>query len=228
MKEPKIILADGNELVRTGFSAVIQQKTKAVIIAECSSEKELLAFLKTDAPDLLVIDYTTEGFTVDTISKAKKLHPKLNILAVTYQQTGLVIIDALKAGVRSYVKKDCSIQEIMDAIEETSDGSKFFCGKILEKIREESIDVEDLTNQEYTCDPIALSSRELEIMTLIAEGYKNTVIAEKLFISAHTVNTHRKNILSKLGINNTAGIVMYAVKAGLVAPKEYLFAVEEG
>jgi DNA-binding CsgD family transcriptional regulator len=63
----------------------------------------------------------------------------------------------------------------------------------------------------------------MEIITLIAEGYTNQEIAEKLFISAHTVNTHRKNIMGKLGINNTAGIVMYAVKSNLVSPNKYLF-----
>jgi DNA-binding CsgD family transcriptional regulator len=71
---------------------------------------------------------------------------------------------------------------------------------------------------------VNISERELEIIKLIAEGYTNVEIAEKLFLSPHTVNTHRKNILQKLGINNTAAIVMYAVKTNLVSPNKFLFA----
>jgi DNA-binding CsgD family transcriptional regulator len=70
---------------------------------------------------------------------------------------------------------------------------------------------------------VSITERELEIITLIAEGYTNVEIAEKLFLSPHTVNTHRKNILQKLGVNNTAAIVMYAVKTQLVSPNKFLF-----
>jgi DNA-binding CsgD family transcriptional regulator len=78
--------------------------------------------------------------------------------------------------------------------------------------------------KEFNCEAVNISERELEIIKLIAEGYTNVEIAEKLFLSPHTVNTHRKNILQKLGINNTAAIVMYAVKTNLVSPNKFLFA----
>jgi len=83
--------------------------------------------------------------------------------------------------------------------------------------------VNHLLNDSFSCEPVVLSERELEIITHIAEGFTNNQIAEKLFISPHTVNTHRKNILQKLGANNTAAIVMYAVKANLVSPNKFLF-----
>jgi DNA-binding NarL/FixJ family response regulator len=108
-------------------------------------------------------------------------------------------------------------------LRETLKGGTFFCGKILDEIRRESIDVTDLEGLELTCDPIVLSGRETEVLQLIAEGHTNTQIAEKLFLSAHTVTTHRKNIMAKLGVNNTAAIVMYAVKTGLVSPNKFLF-----
>jgi DNA-binding NarL/FixJ family response regulator len=73
---------------------------------------------------------------------------------------------------------------------------------------------------------VVISKREGEIITFIAEGYTNTQIAEKLFLSAHTINTHRKNIMSKLGVKNTAGIVMYAVKSNLISPNKFLFTSE--
>ena len=77
--------------------------------------------------------------------------------------------------------------------------------------------------REFNCEPVTVSPRELEVIRLIAEGYTNVQIAEKLFLSTHTVNTHRKNIMQKLGVNNTAAIVMYAVKTQLVSPNKFLF-----
>ena len=122
------------------------------------------------------------------------------------------------------MKKDCDIAEIIDSVYETAKGNKFFCGTILETIKNESIDINKAEFKSLACAPVAITERELEIITLIAEGYTNQEIAEKLFLSTHTINTHRKNIMSKLGVANTAGIVMYAVKCNLVSPNKYLFA----
>jgi DNA-binding NarL/FixJ family response regulator len=124
----------------------------------------------------------------------------------------------------SYVKKDCDLTEIINAVEETGRGNKFFCGQILETIRKAAIDVNDIDFDSFSCEPVILSDRENEIITLIAEGLTNIQIAEQLFLSNHTINTHRKNIMSKLGVKNTAGIVMYAVKTNLVSPNKFLFA----
>ncbi|MGB0166415.1 MAG: response regulator transcription factor, partial [Luteibaculum sp.] len=101
-----------------------------------------------------------------------------------------------------------------------------FCGKILETIQKESIRVQDIEVEAFTCSPIALTQREQEIILLIAEGSTTTQIADQLCLSAHTVNTHRKNIMTKLGVNNTAAIVMYAVKNNLVSPNRFLFSAE--
>ena len=95
---------------------------------------------------------------------------------------------------------------------------------MLELIHEDGVDLDDVQFEPMSCEPISLSTRELEVITLIAEGSTNTQIASKLFLSNHTVNTHRKNIMRKLGVNNTAGIVMYAVKSQLVSPNKFLFA----
>src|SRR5690606_35251920 len=107
---------------------------------------------------------------------------------------------------------------------ETGEGKKFFCGQILETIQRASIDINDIDVDALSCEPVSLSEREVQIIKMIAEGLTNAQIAEDLFLSNHTINTHRKNILSKLGIKNTAGIVMYAVKMNLVSPNKFLFA----
>ena len=120
-------------------------------------------------------------------------------------------------------KKDCDLTEIVNAVTETRRGNKFFCGQILDTIQKAEINVNDLDFDSFTCEAIVLSERENEIIKLVAEGNTNNKIAELLFLSSHTVNTHRKNIMAKLGVKNTAGIVMYAVKMNIVSPNRFLF-----
>jgi DNA-binding NarL/FixJ family response regulator len=147
-------------------------------------------------------------------------------VAVTPEQSAVTVVDALRSGVVSYVKKDCDIAEIMSSVNETYAGNKFFCGQILETIQKASINVDDIDFESFSCEPITLSERELEIITLIAEGHTNGQIGDILHLSTHTITTHRKNIMAKLGVKNTAAIVMYAVKTNLVSPNKFLFAGE--
>ena len=218
-----VAIADNSALFRLGVRNMIRQLDHVVVAGEASTAEDAMDVVQTFRPDLLVIDFMSEDMGVDVVRRAKVLHPAVRVLAITSAQSGHTIVNALRAGVDSYIKKDCDLGEVEEALRETLKGGTFFCGKILDEIRRESIDVTDLEGLELTCDPIVLSGRETEVLQLIAEGHTNTQIAEKLFLSAHTVTTHRKNIMAKLGVNNTAAIVMYAVKTGLVSPNKFLF-----
>jgi len=132
-------------------------------------------------------------------------------------------MSAIRAGVTSYIRKDCDVQEIIDSVTSTADGKKFFCGKILDVLRKASFDVDQFLNEPLSCAPVSLSERECQVVTLIAEGRSYTRIAEELNLSAHTVIAHRRNIMQKLGVNNTAAVVLYAVKNGLISPNRFLF-----
>ena len=219
----QVIIADGNHIIRCGLSTIFSNYEQIQVAAQVENQDELLDSVKNFSPAVVLIDYRSAGFSIDSIAELKRTFPTQRVVAITPEQSAVTIVNALRAGVDSYIKKDCDVSEIVDSVIETGNGSTFFCGKILESIRKESIDVEDLEINEFSCEPVSLSARELEVITLIAEGHTNNQIAEKLFLSAHTVNTHRKNIMQKLGVNNTAAIVMYAVKAQLVSPNKFLF-----
>lgn len=221
----KLILAEENELVRIGLRTIFKN-SDVQIIGEVSNSKDLVSQIKSFVPDVVLIDYTGSGFSIDVIPLILSTNPTIKFVAVTPNLTGQTIIHAIKSGVLSHVKKDCSINEIIDAVKETAIGKKFFCGQILETIHHERINVEEISDTEFTCEPITLSLREIEVITLIAEGMTNVEISEKLFLSKHTVNTHRKNIMNKLGVKNTAGIVMYAVKQQFTTPNKFLFSSE--
>ena len=218
----QLILADSNDLVRVGIRSILNNKLDVEIVGEAKSNQDLLDMLHSFATNVVVIDYTSPGFDIDVLLKIKSSYPEVSVLAITPEQSAQVLVDALRAGITSYVKKDCSIPEIIEAVTETAKGNKFFCGQILEPIQDANLDVEDV----FSCEAVIISKRECEIITLIAEGFTNQQIAEKLFLSSHTVNTHRKNIMAKLGVKNTAGIVMYAVKTNLTSPNKFLFTAD--
>lgn len=222
----KVIIADSNELIRLGVRAALKNDAVAEIVGEARSNQELIDIIDNFGSDLVIIDYTSDGFDIDVLPKILAKHKDVKVLAITPEQSANTLIDALKSGVMSYVKKDCSLAEIIEAVKETSNGNKFFCGQILETIKEADLDVDDIDFDALSCEPVVLSKREIEVIVLIAEGFTNGAIAKKLFLSNHTINTHRKNILAKLGVKNTAGIVMYAVKTNLISPNKFLFSGE--
>ena len=221
-----VIIADSNDVVRAGLRSILSSQDNIKIVGEARNSAELLEQLKNFPCDVVVIDYTARGFDIDTIPKIINLKKDILPLAITPEQSAQTLVDALRSGVKSYVKKDCDSREIIDAVLETSKGNSFFCGQILESIRRSAIDVNDLEFGNFNCEPIQLSERELEVIKFISEGLTNIQIAETLMLSNHTINTHRKNIMAKLGVKNTAGIVMYAVKTSLVSPNKFLFAPE--
>ncbi|MEX1190962.1 MAG: response regulator transcription factor [Brumimicrobium sp.] len=220
----RIIIADSNDIVRVGLRTVLASDRFVQVVGEVTNSEDLEEQVNNFETDLVLIDYTSPGFTIDVIPKILSKHKQLRFIAITPEQSASVIVDALRSGVMSYVKKDCDIPEILSSVKETGAGNKFFCGQILETIQKAAIDVDDLDFESFTCEPVLLSEREIEIITLIAEGNTNSQIAEILHLSPHTINTHRKNIMAKLGTKNTAGIVMYAVKTNLVSPNKFLFA----
>lgn len=220
----KIILADSNELVRVGMRTVLNNEANIEIVGEATSSEMLLSLVANFGTDIILIDYTSPGFSIDIIPKVISKFPNVKFVAITPEQSAQTLVHALRSGVKSYVKKDCDISEIINSVKETANGNKFFCGQLLETIQRANINVEDIDFESFSCEPVLLSERENQIIVLIAEGKTNAQIAESLFLSNHTINTHRKNIMAKLGVKNTAGIVMYAVKMDLVSPNKFLFA----
>ncbi len=219
MKKISIIIADSHFLSRKGLSVVLNTNADFVILSEALSTSELVNQSKLHKPDLIIIDYTSANYSLEGLHQIVKKYPKTKLLAITDIQSHATISKALNTGVTSHLLKDCDENEIMVAIYKTANGEKFMCGKIVTDILNNL--AADAT--EYSCEGLNISEREMEIIKLIAEGSSNKEVADKLFLSTHTVTTHRKNIMSKLGVNNTAGLVLFAVRENLVSPNHFLF-----
>ncbi|MFT4678369.1 MAG: DNA-binding NarL/FixJ family response regulator [Flavobacteriales bacterium] len=225
MIEIRILLADSNELAQAGLQAVFAYAEGIELVGVVQDDDALIEYVKRLNPDVVLMDFTSKNLSLASIRQITKGKNAVKVIAITPEQSGRTIVDAIRAGISSYVKKDCSTQEIIESVRETKKGTQFFCNQVLETVRRESINLDTVELSDASCDPVVVSDRELEVITLIAEGYTNTQIAGKLYLSSYTIGTHRKNILAKLGVNNTAGIVMYAVKHGLVSPNKFLFSL---
>jgi len=213
-----IIIADGSEIVRAGLVHILQQSKSIEVKAVVSNNRELQNKVLEIKPNIVLIDYTSKGFDLEAITRIKSVSKHTKIIGLTYLPNKIDINSALKKGVVSHIKKDCPTQEILESIIETANGTHFFCGEVLEVLKEDNKD-----KGNSSCAPVSLSDREMDVVKLISEGYTNSQIAVVLHISNHTVNTHRKNIMKKLGVGNTAGIVIFAVKTNLVSPDKFDF-----
>ncbi|MBP7513670.1 MAG: response regulator transcription factor [Flavobacteriales bacterium] len=219
----RVLFADQSELALIGLRSIFKEVPRVRLVGEARDPIELQALLVREKPDVVLIDHTAKGFGPDVIRDGLLRSKRTRFVAITPDPSRLALVNALRGGVTSYIKKDCDVQEIIDAVLMTADGEKFFCGQIIEAIERASIDVRRIIDAPLTCEPVTITKREAEIIALIAEGGSYTRIADRLNLSAHTVKTHRKKIMQKLGVNSTAGLVLYAVKNGLVSPNHFLF-----
>ncbi|MCK6649507.1 MAG: response regulator transcription factor [Bacteroidia bacterium] len=220
MQNIKVTIADSNFLSRKGLAVLLAESADFSLMAEALSTSDLVNQSKFYQPDLIVIDYESANFSIEGLVQVVKKYPNTPLLAITEFKSNALIAKALNAGVKSHLLKDCDHDEIVEAIYKTAKGEQFMCGKIVSAVLDEK---GPAAIASYNCDGINISEREMEIIKCIAEGLSNKEVADKLFLSTHTVTTHRKNIMAKLGVNNTAGLVLFAVRENLISPNHFLF-----
>ncbi len=205
-----ILIANNNQIAGEGIKTILQSNRGNRVLGIVNSIHDLKKNSSRYFPDIIVMDYSDSSFGVVSIKEIKRIYKDTKILAITDSLPKATVYDALKNGVDSYLLSDCDKPEIMEAIADTYDGKQFYCGVVIDILSEKN------ESEAHGCEGISLSEREIEIIKLISDGCTNKEIADQLFLSTHTVNTHRKNIMNKLGIKNTAGIVIYAVKENII------------
>ena len=218
MSEIRILIADSNYIAKEGLKSIFATDESLEVIYEVEDGMQLQTEYANVRPDVVVVDYTSPGFSIQDVKQLMNIHPKAAVVAVTEFTHKEQVREAMKVGVNAHIQKDCSHDEIIDSVKASINQERFFCGKILDVIGEDQ-DHDDFVS----CEPISLSMREIEIIQMVAAGQTNKQIADSLCLSTHTIMTHRKNIMNKLGINNTAGLVIYAVKENLIRPNRFLF-----
>ena len=214
----KVLIADKNFLSRVGLELLVGElKGFELVPSVCGDKEDLISQLQLSKPNLLIADFVSLGITENELKELTKKYSRTKFLVITELLSKKELTAVMDSGVTSFLLKDCDKIEILEAINSTIKGEKFICGKIVSFL---SASAEIVTNNSFIkslgCDGIPVTDREIDIIRGIAEGLSNKLIADKLKLSTHTVNTHRKNIMNKLGVNNTAGVVMFAVKNQLL------------
>ncbi len=205
-----IVIADRDFLIKTGLKCILSKRPGMQITAQANDAIELFDAIRNSKPDVLIMDYDQPGaFSIDDIAALKRRYRDLKILVISNNRYKHDIVTAMELGVTSYLLKECGEDEIFDAIYATAKGEKFFCAQIVEDILG--------GKSPANCEGLTLTERELEIVKLVAAGHTTAEISAMLHRSVHTINTHRKNILNKLGLNTPSELVLYAVKRGLIA-----------
>lgn len=204
-----VVVADPVFLAREGFKALIEENRNFTFTGEITSGDDFLPLLKELKPDLLVVGFDSNGFVdIDDIRSAKEVSADTNILVISNDRKKENILKIISNGALGYLTRQCGRNEIIDALNSVLKNEKFFCSKILDIILDKNSDPKDPS--------IELTEREIEIIKLIAEKYSNTEIAEKLFISIHTVYTHRRNIMKKLELKSPVELILYAIDNGII------------
>ncbi len=219
----RTLIADRSELSLIGLRSILSEVPRVELVGVARDAVAMQAMIVRHKPHVVLLDHTAEGFGAQAIKEGLKRSRKTRFVSITPAPSTATLLAAVRAGVTSYVRKDCDVQEIIDSVTSTADGTKFYCGKVLEVLRRASVDVDRFMEEPLNCTPVVLSDRECQVVTLIAEGKSYTRIAEDLNLSSHTVIAHRRNIMQKLGVNNTAAVVLYAVKNGFISPNRFLF-----
>ncbi len=214
MKPIDAVIADNQPLTVAGLELFLSEKQAIKVVGKVKKGEELVALVEKFQPSLLIVDYNSPGYVaLDDIRNAMASSSKTNVLILSSDNNKASILEVLQLGVKGYITKECSLEEVGMAVQATAKGEKFFCHKVLDIIMEKHFSVAPES------EPTVLTTRETEILKLIAHGHSTQVIADTLFLSPHTVQTHRKSIIKKLNIKSPTEFVIYAMDLGLLKPR---------
>jgi len=204
-----VLVADTSVLFREGVKSVIAHKYSDLSFREVFCDADFKVALNTDVFDIIISDpvHVKIGRVKD-YDKQKKAC----VISISSELSRPFILSTLQNGINACLTKDCSEEEILEAVESATKGERFFCNKVLDSL----IDKDDF---DLNCDPTILTKREIEIVQLVCDGFTTAQIAEELSLSKHTINTHRKNIMGKLHFKTPAELIRYAIETSLVVIK---------
>lgn len=209
----KIIIADDHKLFREGLVNLLSDAGDIEIVGEAENGKMALEQIEKLHPNVVLMDVSMPVMSgVEATRNILKNHPEVKVIALTMHSDQHYVKAMLEAGAMGYLFKNCTYDQLIDAINSVHSGKKYLSDDITEVLIQEY-----LNKNESKAETTGLTARELEVLILFAEGKSTKEIADEIFVSIKTVGTHRQHILEKLKLNNTADMVKYAIRNGLVS-----------
>jgi two-component system response regulator NreC len=211
----RVFITDDHEIYLEGLALFLNKQEGIEVTGTATSGKELLGCVQKglDADILLLDVYLPDMPEEEVVQKIRSVYPDLHIVYLTLLRGTRYVHKLTKYNIQGYILKNASLDELLSAIRSVHEGGRYFSKDIHIGDRDEDFR-NTITIEDRQIDEI-LSRRELEVLRLICKEYSNAEIAEKLFLSVSTVETHRKNLIAKLGVNNTVGLVKFALRNNL-------------
>lgn len=210
MSQLKLLVVDDHPMLRGGIVSLFNQTETIEVIGEAANGKEALECIKYEKPDVVLMDINMDGkLDVHTTEEIVKTYPDIKVIAFSMHEEVQVIRRMLKAGASGYLLKNASHDELLKAIDTVMQGNNYFAQEVLDIMRQSITgEGEDITND------VVLSAREKEVLHYVAKEFTNQEIADKIDISLRTVETHKRNLIKKLGVKNVVGLVRFAIEQG--------------
>jgi DNA-binding NarL/FixJ family response regulator len=209
MSKIKILLVDDHQIIIDGLKSLLKNSDEIVVSAEANNGKEALKILGLIDIDVVLMDIDMPLMNgIDSLKEIRKQGFSAKVIILSMHNEAGMIKSLINLGANGYLLKSSPQDELINAIKKVADGNSYFSSDITLSL---------LNKSPQGNQPIELlTDRETEIIRLIAEGFSNKEIGDKLFISHRTVDTHRTNIMKKLNVSNIAGLISYAIKNGIV------------
>ncbi|MBR4995697.1 MAG: response regulator transcription factor [Alistipes sp.] len=215
----RIALVDDHSLFRRGLKVLLSSHPDFEIVADASSGEEFLDGLAESRPDVVFMDYAMPNMNgAETTRRALEIRPEMSVITLSMFGENAYYSAMMASGAKGFMLKDSEFDEVVEAVETVYGGGTYFSASLLESLSR-SMHMTDrgvASADDEIFESDRLSSREIEVLVAICQGLSTQEIADSLFISKRTVDKHRANILEKSGCKNTASLVVYAIKNGLV------------
>jgi DNA-binding NarL/FixJ family response regulator len=216
----KLIIADDHKLVRDGLKAMLAEKEEVQVVGEASSGNELIATLTGSQAQVVLMDINMPEMNgLQATQHLKEHFPHVKVLVLSMMEQKKYVAEAIKAGAVGYLLKTTDSEELFHAIQLVARGEQYISTQItMNMLRNMHFPQEEQAaiSSFFDEDTRAISKRELEVLQLIAQGYTNQEIADQLFTSKRTIESHRQSLLEKTGSKNTATLIRYASRHHLI------------
>lgn len=212
----RILIADDHEIFLDSLSLLIATFSDVEVVGNCKNASEVIHFVENNEIDLLITDYKMPRMTGTELTIFVRQHyPTIKVLMLSVSEEAEMIREAFQAGVWGYMMKRAGKAELQKAIQTIGNGQKYFSESVVLELMRLGL-TDNIPKEEISQEFGQLTEREIEVIRLITKELSSHEIAKRLFIAPKTVETHRHNILRKLAVKNTVGIIKYAIKNGIV------------
>ena len=213
----KLVIADDHEIFRDGFKLMLSKFPEIMLVGEAGNGRELLELIEKENPDVILTDIKMPVMDgIEATKKITELYPDKGIIGLSMYDDDELIIEMLEAGAKGYLIKNAGKDQIIEAIKTVYNDEPYYCKTTSHKLTQ--MIAKSRFNPYKKSEKAEFSEREKEIIAGICDEMTNKEIGDKLFISVRTVEGHRLKILEKMNVKNTVGLVVYAIKNGIVKP----------